>query len=111
MDDVRTKANNISDQALLLLDDFHSSRSRKKMDLFADLEEHVTNSLQTSKPASSAISSSENANPFTVAARLGRSNYEEQAKSEALLSALKKLRSRPLENKGMPNSGRVLRSR
>lgn len=112
MDNVRTKAFSISDQALLLLDDSQSPLNRKKLDIFAEIDECVGASF--SAPQETESTAKVEMHPFTVAARLSRSNYEEQAKSEALYQALQKLRSRSghaTTTNGYPHSGRIIRSR
>jgi len=114
MDNVRTKIPSISEQALFLLDDFHSYQSRKKIDFFSSIDQCVIDSFSTpnTKEKNSSLASSNNTTPFVVAARLSRTNYDEQAKSEALLHALQKLRTRsPATISESSTSGRIIRSR
>lgn len=81
----------IAEHALHLLDFSPNTERRKKIENFLDLEQLVSASFgaalperdQEPAPAASA---------YSVAARLSRSNYEDQARAEALMSALRQIR-------------------
>ncbi len=95
----------IAEQALFLLDLVPNSNHRKKMENFPSLDLLVQSSLQgTPIPENIAPTPGES---YTVAGRLGRANYEEYAKAEALLHALKQMRARNVAKP--PNTTRVLR--
>lgn len=83
----------ISEQALYLLD-LLSPRQRKmkSVELFAHLNPLILSSFaepERKEPAKAQVQ-----NTYSVASRLNRSNYEDHAKAEALLAALKQLRQR-----------------
>ena len=113
MEYARKDTLSISEQALLLLDDKLSPQKRNSLDFFANVDHFIQSSLglkQENTKAGPSPSSSEQAssNAFTVAARLGRGNYEENAKNEAIVNALQRLRNRPDTSKY--SSGRIIRS-
>lgn len=85
----------ISEQALFLLDIAPSHLKRKKMETFVDLDGVVNNSFEANSPVEAPVASTtpEHTNPFSVASRLQRTNYESHAKSEALMEALKQIRA------------------
>jgi hypothetical protein len=107
MGSLRTEAVTISDQALFLLDDCFGHDRRTRLDIFSQLEAFVSSSLNGTiqAPATAEIPTS-TLSTFTVAARLNRTNYDDQARAEALLAALQKIRNR----KSPFQSGRVIRS-
>lgn len=88
----------IAEQALSLLDIFPSIRNRTKLDNFSNLDLEIDASLPGAILAPLSVAaelpppSAENL--YSVASRMGRANYEEQAKAEALLNALRKMRAR-----------------
>lgn len=84
----------ISEQALFLLDIAPSHLKRKKMETFVDLDGVVNDSFLTSAiEVAESPAAPEHTNPFSVASRLQRTNYESHAKSEALMEALKQIRA------------------
>lgn len=104
----------IAEQALSLLDIFPSIQNRTKLENFSNLDGVIFASLApagSSLPAMAEATSPSapiNAeNLYSVASRMGRANYDEQAKAEALLNALKQMRAK---NAARPNqTARVLR--
>ena len=103
----------IAEQALSLLDIFPSMQSRVKLDNFSSLDLVIGASLPgaasaAAEPAPAVASSPSPVTTeslYSVASRMGRANYEEQAKAEALLNALRQMRAK----NGARNS-RVIRS-
>ena len=110
MGKLRSDQLTINDQALLLLDDSVAREKRNQLDVFAGIAHLVSTSFTEKAPPiiGEQTKSTGNASSFTVAARLGRTNYDDQARAEALITALKKLRGRP--NTASYQSGRVIRS-
>lgn len=113
MEYARKDTLSISEQALLLLDDKLSPQKRNSLDFFTNVDHFIHSSLgikqedaktEASSPVPTQPASS---NAFTVAARLGRGNYEENAKNEAIVNALQRLRNRPDTSKY--SSGRIIR--
>jgi hypothetical protein len=99
----------IAEQALSLPDIFPSIRNRSNLENFTSLDGVIVASFSPPGPlpviSESAPVSTENL--YAVASRMGRANYDEQAKAEALLNALKQMRAK---NAGRPNqTARVLR--
>ena len=102
----------IAEQALVLLDISPSITKRKNLENFINLDPVINASFPGAalpEPCGNALPEEKPAeNLYTVASRMGRANYEEHAKAEALLHALRQMRTktspRPL------NAGRVLRS-
>ncbi|MGZ3695006.1 MAG: hypothetical protein ACXWQO_12665 [Bdellovibrionota bacterium] len=98
----------IADQALFLLDIPPSTSRRKKLENFFDLEQTIRASLRAAfgdaEPA--AVKAEAPPAPYSVASRMGRANYEDQARAEALMSALQKLRASHQSRMG---NGRVIR--
>ena len=79
----------LSDQALSLLDLYPSLPSHE---IFTSLEPLITGSLQNN-PTAKEITQ-ETPVSYTVAQRLHRAQYEDQARADALITALQKLRER-----------------
>jgi hypothetical protein len=74
----------------------------------AELEKTISDSLaEGTDSAVAAQPLPDSASPYSVATRMGKSNYEEVAKAEALLLALKKMRAK---NANGLKSTRVIRS-
>lgn len=102
----------IAEQALSLLDIFPSIQNRTKLENFTNLDGVIVASF--SLPGSITLPALEAApapltteNLYAVASRMGRANYDEQAKAEALLNALKQMRAK---NAARPNqTARILR--
>lgn len=99
----RKDALTISDQALLLLDDSGAISYKKNLDAFSSLENEIKNSFCDT--VTTEITQHPVSNNFSVAARLTKSGYDDKARAEALVSALKKIRTR----KSNYSSGRVIR--
>lgn len=83
----------ISEQALFLLDIDPSLANRRKLENFFDLDGIVNASFDSNSSAPAITIEETDPKPFSVASRLSRSNYENQAKSEALMEALKQIRA------------------
>ena len=101
----------IGDQALLLLDDFSSSQQKKYLKLFLGLDSFIHQSLDILTSSFETKQEKEETSPpesFTVAARLGRTNYEALSQKEEIVNALQRLRKRP--EAGSYSSGRIIRS-
>lgn len=98
----------IADQALFLLDIPPSSAKRKKLENFSDLDSIVRASLRAELGENTpAPVKTEIAPPtYSVASRMNRANYEDQARAEALMSALQKLRA---SHQSRMANGRVIR--
>ena len=96
----------IAEQALFLLDLRPSELHRKNLESFFNLDSLVSGSVGI-LPALDPVASELPTNSFSVASRLSRSNsnYEEQAKAEALMNALKHIRSK---NDSIRKSTRVI---
>ena len=83
----------LAEQALFLLDIQPSIRSRSNPENFSNLDQTIVASFPgTPAPVESAKAVVE-ANPFSVASRMNRSNYEDQARAEALTQALRQIRA------------------
>jgi|GEM_PF-6264147 len=83
----------LAEQSLFLLDILPSIQSRNRLENFSSLDQTIVASLPgTTAPAEAAVTVAE-ANPFSVASRMSRSNYEDQARAEALTQALRKIRA------------------
>lgn len=81
----------ITEQALCLLDILPSIKSRRLLENFLDMDRTVIASLE--QASIEPIPDTTVNMPYSVASRLNRSNYEDQAKSEALMKALKQIRA------------------
>lgn len=94
--------------ALQLLDlSPEKSSLNRPSDLF-DLEKTISDSLQEGIELKSSTPAEPLASElYSVATRMGKSNYDEVAKAEALLLALKKMRAK---NAAGLKSTRVIRS-
>ena len=87
----------LSDQALNLLDIHPSISKRRRLDNFSCLDSEIALSIsngtitieEVAPPLAASL-----APPFSMAARLDRPQYEEQAKAEALMNALRQMRSK-----------------
>jgi hypothetical protein len=84
----------ISEHALHLLDHTPNFERRKKIENFLDLDQLVSSSfgLTVSETPPTVTQDSNQTGAYSVAARLNRSNYEDQARAEALMSALRQIR-------------------
>lgn len=102
----------IAEQALSLLDIFPSIQNRTRLENFTNLDGVIVASFSPSGSSLPPLAESSPApvsaeNLYAVASRMGRANYDEQAKAEALLNALKQMRAK---NAARPNqTARVLR--
>lgn len=85
----------LAEQALFLLDILPSIQSRNRLENFSDLEQTIVASLPgTEIPVETvAVAAIVEPNPFHVASRMSRSNYEDQARAEALTQALRQIRA------------------
>jgi hypothetical protein len=97
----------IAEQALFLLDILPSIKHRKSLDNFSNLDQTINASFPGAN-APEEVNKVERTeeNPFSVASRMSRSNYEDQARAEALTQALKHFRAK---NAAKPTSSRVIR--
>jgi hypothetical protein len=94
----------ISEQALFLLAIQPSKAKRQCLDNFCSLDPEISDSIyppeapaENPAPAGAAPEASLLASvqtPFAVAARMGRPDYEEKAKAEALHQALRQMRAK-----------------
>ena len=102
---------NIAEQALFLLDLAPSILNRKKIQNFSDLEPVVQASLRPApEPAEESAKPTLAAPSYSVASRMGRANYDDQARAEALMNALQKLRANHKNRLGQGlNATRVIR--
>ena len=83
----------LAEQALFLLDILPNIQNRNKLENFSSLDQTIVASLPgTITPAETGKPVAE-ANPFSVASRMSRSNYEDQARAEALTQALRQIRA------------------
>jgi hypothetical protein len=83
----------LAEQALFLLDILPSIRGRSNPENFTNLDQTIVASLPgTPEPAAVPPAVAE-ANPFSVASRMSRSNYDDQARAEALTQALRQIRA------------------
>lgn len=85
----------LAEQALYLLDILPSIRNRKSLENFTSLDQTIRASLPDAPaiPAEPRPAAATEANPFFVASRMNRSNYEDQARAEALTQALRQIRA------------------
>lgn len=82
----------LAEQALFLLDIQPSVLSRKNLDNFSNLDQTIVASLPgTSSPVETKTEAEPN--PFFVASRMNRINYEDQSRAEALTLALRQIRA------------------
>jgi hypothetical protein len=96
----------IAEQALILLDILPSKIKRSRVENFFNLD-LVINASFSGAAARLELEEKPVDSLYTVASRMGRTNYEEHAKAEALLHALRQMRAK---NATKPaNAGRVLR--
>jgi hypothetical protein len=107
--------NTPADLAVLLLDDPHAQRSRRANAHFEQTHTFVEQSIIAPPEKQSilepspavAIPTASPEQTFSLATRLGKDHFDDQLRAEALVSAIKKLRQRPLPSHG---SGRVIKS-
>lgn len=83
----------LAEQALSLLDILPSIQSRNKLENFSDLGQTIVASLAGTQIPVQAVAAEAETNPFHVASRMSRSNYEDQARAEALTQALRQIRA------------------
>ncbi|MGE3263303.1 MAG: hypothetical protein AB7K68_16100 [Bacteriovoracia bacterium] len=95
----------IADQALFLLDIPPSANRRKKLENFFDLEQTIRAAFGEPETLTAKKTEAPPA-PYSVASRMNRANYEDQARAEALTSALQKLRA---SHQSRMANGRVIR--
>ena len=89
----------VAEQALFLLDFLPSEEKRRKLENFISLDQAVNASLPGY--TNTEIKASDPApekNHYSVATRMKLSNYETQAKAEALSNALRYLRASHVGN-------------
>jgi len=96
-----------AEQALILLDLPTNSNLSRRLDRFPDIESMVNSSFEETILPVERLEIPTSTESFTVASRMGRVNYDEQAKAEALVTALEKIRSN--NSRRGSNGGRVLR--
>ena len=98
----------LAEQALFLLNFDSKTLAQKKISFFSTLESIVTGSFQEqAEPIIDETFQPEGTANYSLAARLSSSHYEKKAKSEALMSAIKKIRTHHASKKS--RSGRVIR--
>jgi hypothetical protein len=83
----------LAEQALSLLDILPSIESRNKLENFSSLDQTIVASFPGTSSHSEVAKPTPEANPFSVASRMSRSNYEDQARAEALTQALRQIRA------------------
>lgn len=83
----------LAEQALFLLDIPTSIQSRNSLENFTCLEQTISASLPGTEESASKAPPAAEANPFFVASRMSRANYEDQARAEALTQALRQIRA------------------
>jgi hypothetical protein len=81
----------VAEQALSLLDIFPSMQSRSRLENFSSLDLVIGASLPGSQAPLQEAEPAVTENLYSVASRMGRANYEQQAKAEALLNALRQM--------------------
>jgi predicted transposase YdaD len=85
----------LSEQALHLLDIQPSIQNRRKLENFSSLESEIDSSIESlTAPPIEDLPLSSLSTPFALAARMDRPQYEEQAKAEALMNALRQMRAK-----------------
>lgn len=82
----------IAEQALFLVDLSPNLEQRRKLEAFSDLEQTISASFASPEACAKEAEQSPQSGAFSVAARLSRSNYEDQARAEALMHALRRIR-------------------
>jgi len=95
----------LAEQALFLLDIQPNIRNRKNPENFSSLEQTIVASFPVTSDSWGAAAAVEvsslgngaaavlQSSPFSVASRMSRSNYEDQARAEALTQALRQIRA------------------
>jgi len=87
----------LAEQALFLLDILPSAQCRKNLENFSNLDQTIVASfpvMDRATPVLVEIRKTEiEAVPFSVASRMSRANYEDQARAEALTQALRQIRA------------------
>lgn len=97
----------LAEQALFLLDIPPSAHNRTKLENFPCLEQTIEASLPGTQEPAESLESPAEANPFFVASRMSRANYEDQARAEALTQALRQIRASNASKRGARPSGRA----
>lgn len=103
----------LAEQALFLLDIPPSIQNRRSLENFTCLEQTIGASFPgTSEAAESGeappADTAAEPNPFFLASRMSRANYEDQARAEALTQALRQIRaSNASKSRGTRPSGRA----
>jgi hypothetical protein len=83
----------LAEQSLFLLDILPSIQSRNRLENFSNLDQTIGASLPGTQAPAEVVRTVAEANPFSVASRMSRSNYEDQARAEALTQALRQIRA------------------
>jgi hypothetical protein len=83
----------LAEQALFLLDIQPNIRNRKNPENFSSLEHTIVASLPGTQEQIRESQPIKETNPFSVASRMNRANYEDQARAEALTQALRQIRA------------------
>lgn len=83
----------LAEQALFLLDIQPSIRSRQNPENFSSLDQTIFASLPGMPIREERTAAPVEQSPFSVATRMSRSNYEDQARAEALTQALRQIRA------------------
>ena len=86
----------VAEQALLLLDLAPNTSHRQSLENFPCLDSMISASLGMTgeaAPADAAAPTGAAESLYSVASRMGRTNYEERAKDEALFEALRQLKA------------------
>lgn len=88
----------LAEQALYLIDLGPLVKKRKNLEFFPSLDAMISGSFTVTAPlvnapAEQAAAPASSTNSFSIASRLGRSNYDDQARAEALINAIKKIRA------------------
>jgi len=95
----------LAEQALFLLDILPNIQHRNNLDNFSSLDQTIVASLPgTAATVTEAGKPVAESNPFSVASRMSRSNYEDQARAEALTQALRQIRA---SNASKSNAARI----
>ncbi|HEY8280447.1 MAG TPA: hypothetical protein VIH99_12535 [Bdellovibrionota bacterium] len=94
----------LAEQALFLLDIPPSALSLKNPENFPSLDQTIVESLPGMQALADTARVVTEANPFSVASRMRRPNYEDSLRSEALTQALKQIRASHVvaRNSGQP---------
>lgn len=82
----------IAEQALFLVDLSPNLEQRRRIEAFSDLDQTISASFASPEARPAETEPKPQTGAFSVAARLSRSNYEDQARAEALMHALRQIR-------------------